>query len=220
MFIFDFAGTLANLYPSKEFILKNFLKRNNINVSLIDIKKAYYKIDNELFYSSVKIISKNKKKLFYNQFNRKLFNILNIENKPLAKKFYNFFLKKKKYWRLEYGVRDFLKKIKKKKIKVSLISNFDSKLIDILKKKRIHKYFDYLHISQNNNSEKPSINFYKSFFLKYGIPLKSSIYFGDNYKLDYLPAKKLNLKFFLIDKNNLCQFKIKNRLRKLSDYSF
>ena len=219
MFIFDFAGTLANISPSKENILRRFLQRNKINIIKKDIQEAYYKTDNLLFYSSVKIKNARQKKNFYKKYNAKLFNILKIKKKNLYKKFYNFFYKTQKHWRLEKNIKHLLKNISQNN-ELALMSNFDESLEVILKKKKIYKYFDYLHISQKVNKEKPSLFFYYNFFKKYKIPIKNAIYFGDNYKLDYIPSKKIKLKFFLVDKNNLCKKKIKNKIKYVSEYFY
>ena len=106
--IYDFAGTLAYLQPSKESILYYYLKKNNCRLEKKKIIEAYYKIDNDLFFSSIKINNKNKKKLFYKRYNRKLFKLLNLRNLQLSDNYYTYFVNLNKVWKIESRVKKFL----------------------------------------------------------------------------------------------------------------
>jgi FMN phosphatase YigB (HAD superfamily) len=214
--IYDFAGTLAYLQPSKESILYNYLKKNNCRLEKKKIIEAYYKIDNDLFFSSIKINNKNKKKLFYERYNRKLFKLLNLRNLQLSDNYYTYFVNLNKVWKIESRVKKFLLK-KKRKFNLYMISNFDNSLINILKDNKIFNLFNHLAISKKYKLEKPNTKFFLEFFKRTNTNINESVYFGDNYFLDFVPAKKIKLKVFMVDKNNLLKKKVR-KIKNIYDY--
>ena len=214
--IYDFAGTLAYLHPSKENILYNYLKKNNCRLKKKKIIEAYYKIDNDLFFSSIKINNKNEKKLFYHRYNRKLFKLLNLRNLQLSDNYYAYFVNLNKVWKIEARVKKFLLK-KKRKFNLYMISNFDNSLIHILKDNKIFNLFNHVAISKKYKLEKPNTKFFLEFFKRTNTNINESVYFGDNYFLDFVPAKKIKLKVFMVDKNNLLKKKIR-KIKNICNY--
>ena len=98
-----------------------------------------------------------------------------------------------------------------------MISNFDNSLIKILKDNKIINLFNHLAISKKYKLEKPNTKFFLEFFKKTNTNINESVYFGDNYFLDFVPAKKIKLKVFMVDKNNLLKKKVR-KIKNICDY--
>ncbi len=201
-FIFDFAGTIADLSPSSADMLRSFLKENyDICLEKKQAERAYDCVDRSLFYSSVKIHDMEDKKDFYKKYNDlilknlALFDIVDNSKNQL----FEYFTSIKRHWTLKYDVKDTFEILKEEGKTISIISNFDSKLKDIIENLGIYDLIDNIHISQDIGYEKPDVEFYKLFFEKYPISIKESVYVGDSYELDFTPATSIGLETFLID---------------------
>lgn len=201
--VFDFADTIARLEPSKEKIMKQYLKeRLSITISMEKIAQAYFYLQNFSFYSSVKIVTPEQKKEFYREYNKKIFSTLGILHhvEPFLDDFFAYFIECNKHWVIKPEALDLLQYLKSKKIQIGLISNFDTVLYDILEKNlQIKEFFSYIHISQEIGLEKPDIGFYKNFLEKYELNQQTILYVGDNYQLDFLPTYELGFKSLLLD---------------------
>ncbi len=201
-FIFDFAGTLADLKPLSEEMLYNFLKENyDLDIDIQKIQRAYECVDRNIFYSSVNVRSYEDKKDFY-----KFYNDIVLSNLALShivdnskNQIFEYFISIKRHWVLKKDVKDTFKRLKDKNKNISIVSNFDSKLKDILQNLQIDEFIDNLHISQDEGFEKPDVRFYEIFLKKYNINPKDSLYIGDSYELDFQPALKAGLEPLLLD---------------------
>ncbi len=201
-FIFDFAGTIAELSPSSADMLRSFLKENyDIRLEKSTAEKAYDCVDRSLFYSSVKIHDFEDKKEFYKNYNDlilknlALFDIVDNSKNQL----FEYFTSVKRHWILKYDVKETFEILKEEGKSVSIISNFDSKLKKILQDLEISHLIDNVHISQDIGYEKPDKKFYELFFEKYPPAIEESLYLGDSYELDFVPATSIGLKTLLID---------------------
>ena len=201
--VFDFADTIAKLVPSKELLVQSFIKEKlNLEIPIKRIEETYFYIQNLYFYSSVQIKDSSSKSKFYQEYNRKIFSNLGVLHlmEPFLDEFFEYFLKNKKHWILKEGVLELFKFIQAKDLKIGLISNFDTILIDILDHQlQIRDYFSYVHISQDIGLEKPNPDFYVDFLTKHNLKAEEILYIGDNYELDYLPSSTLGFKSVLLD---------------------
>jgi HAD superfamily hydrolase (TIGR01549 family) len=203
--LLDFAETIAELKPTREDILEDFLVQKKIKISKQKIYQVYKYIDISLPYSSVKINNIVDKNNFYLKYNHQLFTMLGLVHfsEDINKEFLDFFLGIKKHWTIKTDLFELLKELKKDGYSLSLISNFDTRLKDILHNLKLDDFFDFVHISQEAGLEKPDINFYKSFFEISKYNMSETIYIGDSYLLDYAPAKKIGLNVYLLDESHL-----------------
>lgn len=198
--IFDFADTISFLSPGKELLVQQFLA-NEANFS-IDEKKittAYHYLNNSLFYSSVKITNTNDKEKFYHEFNRCLLGILGVGHLVDSTLLYSFFKKNKQHWHLKEDTIDVLKKLKERSYTLSLVSNFDASLNDLLQNLQVKSLFDSIFISQSQGCEKPDAKFLSLPLHHHNILPTNAYFIGDNYNLDFLPAKKLGMNAILLD---------------------
>ena len=203
--IFDFAGTIADLSPSSATMLCGYLKeKEGIEIDEQLATRAYDCVDRSLFYSSVKIHKNEQKGEFYKKYNDLilknlgLFEVVDNSNNQL----FEHFLSIKRHWVLKNDVKETFMALKSSGKSISIVSNFDSKLKDIAKNLGILHLIDNMHISQDVGYEKPQIKFYELFFKNYNLDPKESLYVGDSYELDFMPAYNIGLKTLLIDERD------------------
>lgn len=198
--IFDFADTIAKLSPSKEEILHKFiLKELNLNISLKYIEKVYHCATNLFFYSSVNIQKIESKKEFYIKFNNDILSLLGIAHLLDSEKLFYYFSENSQHWVLKDGIKELFIKLREKGYLISLVSNFDKRLNQILEKLEIDELLDSKFISQEVGLEKPNVEFLKLSLKKHNIEPENIFYIGDSYCLDYLPGLKLGLNTYLLD---------------------
>jgi FMN phosphatase YigB (HAD superfamily) len=198
---FDFANTLGFLKPSSENLIYKFLKKKT---SKKKIKKAILELDNNIFYSSIKIKNYNEKKNFYIKYNKNLLFKLKLKKNCTenAKLLFYYFQKFKRRWVIDLKTKNFLIKIGSK-YELGIASNFDSYLRKILIRNKIIHLFKHIIISKEKNCEKPNSKFFK--LMKQKAKDKKIIFIGDNFSLDYKPALKNNIQALIISdkKTNL-----------------
>ena len=222
--LFDYAGTLAHISPSRESMLTQYLlamTKEDFGKDII--ARAFKKTDGELFYSSVNIITAAAKDNFYNQYNERLFENLGLVSmKGHGHEFRDHYYSVQKKWTLKDEVIPTLVDLERQNITMGVISNFDSSLRAILKENGIDMFFDFAAISQEVGLEKPNIEFYDHVVRKYDIDPGDTLYVGNDYELDYRPATEVGFKCLLYDEQkyykNLQVRKITN-LKEILHYT-
>jgi len=199
--LFDFAETLAELSPSRSEIVAGYVAGVvGLQVSTNDIERAYKAVDVMHPYSSVKIRTQSDREAFYKTYNAHMLMLLGLSHCIDPLDLMNAFTQHKAHWQLKPSALSTLKLLQEAGKKIGIISNFDSRLEDIVHSKlKLTPYIDYLHISQTEGLEKPDTAFYLSFFEKHGLDINSAVYVGDSYFLDFLPAQKIGLQAYLLD---------------------
>lgn len=205
--IFDFADTIARLSPSKEVLLQNFVKQEiALEIPIENISEVYHYCTNLMLYSSVKIDQFDSKKEFYINFNNALLALLGIADQVDGEKLFNYFVEHGQYWILKEGVEELFKTLKSNGILISLVSNFDTKLFDVLKEMQIMGYFDSIFVSQEVGLEKPDIEFFKLPLMEHQISPNNTYFIGDSYVLDFIPSQKMQMHSILLDEYNRYPF--------------
>ncbi len=206
--LFDFANTLAVLRPERLDVVSEHIERvSGIRVGREAIARAYNAIDMFMPYSSVKIYTAQQRSDFYREYNEKLLALLGVSHLVDPSGLYADFVNKKSHWVLKPHVLRVLRELRERDWKIGIISNFDRNLQQLLDEKLgLSGLVNYLHVSQAEGVEKPSIAFYKSFFERHGIDVSSSFYVGDSFLLDFLPAIKLGLRAWLLDEDSDYQY--------------
>ena len=217
--IFDFADTIAKLSPSKEELLQNFiLQEINLDISLKHIQEIYHYATNLFFYSSVNIKKIESKKEFYIKFNNDILSLLGISHLVDSEKLFHYFNENGQHWILKNDVKEIFMSLKEKNYLISLVSNFDERLNQILKKLEIDGLLDSKFISQEVRLEKPDIEFFKLPLKKHNIDSKNTFFIGDSYFLDFIPSNKLGIFPILLDENNRYPLiPEKNKIKNITD---
>lgn len=113
------------------------------------------------------------------------------------------------YWTCFYehmscyeGVLEFIKWIKKKHIKIAILTDYETKYqIQKLKVLNILHYIDVVVTSEEIGKEKPSSHMFLTALHKLKASPEESIMIGDDYKKDILGSKHLNICNFWLNKH-------------------
>ena len=126
--IFDFAGTLATLNPSRELILHSLLRKLGLEgISIAEIKKAYDVVDSSMFFSSVaERGDKNYRQDFYGRYNQAVINRLQISNRVKLTDVAEAFQLVESHWVLVDDAFSCLNILEAANIGVGILSNFQS----------------------------------------------------------------------------------------------
>ena len=203
--LFDFADTLAELQPNRQDIVAAYIERvGGIRVGMDAIARAYKAVDLLMPYSSVKTTTTTQRADFYRNYNQQLFSLLGVAHRADPSGLIAAFGETRAHWQLKPGAREMLAELRRRGYRIGIISNFDTRLEQI-----VHDHLglvgtvDYLHISQTEGVEKPDPRFYRGFFERHGLAIAQAFYTGDSYVLDFLPARSLGLKTWLLDEAGL-----------------
>ena len=202
--MFDFADTIAKLSPSKEEILQDLISKEiGALIPIAKITEVYHYATNLIFYSSVMIKELEKKEAFYNEFNKNVISLLGLSHLIDHSKIFTYFKEHGQHWELKNEVKDLFSELKDDGYLISLVSNFDTRLYDVLDIMQISSYFDSIFISQEVGLEKPNIDFFNLPLKKHSVEAGNSFFIGDSYFLDYLPSNKLGMNSILLDEKNI-----------------
>lgn len=202
--MFDFADTIAELYPSKETLVKEYIfEKTGIDVPTSRLEEVYYYINNTHFYSSVDIRNLDDKREYYTKYNQVYFELLGLSHMVESDGLYDFFKSKDQHWILKEGVKELLESLKRNGCILSLVSNFDKKLKTILIDMGIYDLFDSIYTSQECNLEKPNLDFFRLPLVEHTVDIKNTYFIGDNYHLDFLPAYRLGIYPILLDERDV-----------------
>ena len=85
--------------------------------------------------------------------------------------------------------------------KLGLISNWDDSLIDILRDLGILDFFDSITLSEDVGISKPDFEIFRSALADFPeVKPKETVYVGDEYKTDIIPAQQMKIFSILFDK--------------------
>ena len=101
---------------------------------------------------------------------------------------------------LEEGAEELLKNLKPR-YELGLISNWDESLTDILQNLGILNYFNSITISGDIGVSKPDSDIFRSALEDFpDVKPKESVYIGDDYLTDIVPALQMNMFAIFFDK--------------------
>ncbi|MEL6495755.1 MAG: HAD-IA family hydrolase [Cyanobacteria bacterium J06623_7] len=86
-------------------------------------------------------------------------------------------------------------------IELGIISNFDSRLIKVLKLLELDKYFNSTTISSTAGFAKPETNIFHIALAKHNVTSQAALHIGDNPVEDYQGAAKAGLKSFWLNRH-------------------
>jgi HAD superfamily hydrolase (TIGR01549 family) len=91
----------------------------------------------------------------------------------------------------------------RKKYKLILVSNTDSISVDsVLEKYGLKKHFDSIYLSCDMGMLKSNPKMFEAILKKEGLTKDDVIMVGDSIESDLIPAEKVGIRGFLIDRNN------------------
>jgi phosphoglycolate phosphatase len=205
--VFDLDGTLINSSLTVLDIL-NQIRRKYLNKKKIDLKKIskILSIGGKILIKKTLQIKKEKEVICYLKIFRNI-----------------YFSKKFNTQDIFPNVINFLKKVKKKNIKIIICTNKNSKLVKkILNESPFKKYVNFFVTSDIVNSYKPDKIFLDFILKKTTIPRDNLLYIGDS-KIDFKLCNNSNINFLLF-KNSLSDINkkdlifLKNKKMVFSNY--
>ena len=118
-------------------------------------------------------------------------------------------------WAIFPETKDVLKSLKEKNYRLGIISNFDSRVYDVMNNLEIHEYFDTFVISSEAGHAKPDPGIYHIALNEIGSDPKECLHIGDNIHNDFHGPRALGIQALVLDRDNEYesigdQHKIKN----------
>ena len=201
--LFDFGDTLASLAPAKEELFISAARSIGLELTLPAVQRAYQIVDFHNKYSSVNVKNRDK---FYREYNEQLCWALGINRhfEELAPLLAASF-KKNKTWQLIEGVPEVLAELKKRKIRLAIVANWDRDLPALAEQLKIKKYFASIVSSQEAGVEKPDPDIFEHALGELSLTTERDtiIYIGNEYKADIHGARAAGLIPILIDRYGL-----------------
>lgn len=105
-------------------------------------------------------------------------------------------------WAIFPETKDVLEGLKQKNYRLGIVSNFDSRVYDVMTNLDIHKYFDTFVISSEAGHAKPDPNIYHIALNKIGSDPKESLHIGDHIQNDFHGPRALGIQALLLDREN------------------
>ncbi|TMS19503.1 Haloacid dehalogenase-like hydrolase domain-containing protein 3 [Larimichthys crocea] len=87
-------------------------------------------------------------------------------------------------------------------LKLGVVSNFDSRLEEILRACGLLSHFSFLITSEEAGIAKPSPAIFDQALQKCGVPAATVAHIGDHYVKDYLTSRSVGIHGFLLDRHN------------------
>ena len=97
-------------------------------------------------------------------------------------------------WDLVPGARETFAHLKRRGLKLGVLSNWDSRLVKMLERLAIKDVFDVLVISHGVGFEKPHPEIFLEALRRAGTAQARALHVGDSYEADILPAKTLGMR--------------------------
>lgn len=105
-------------------------------------------------------------------------------------------------WAIFPETKNVLETLKEKNYRLGIISNFDSRVYDVMNNLKIRDYFDAFVISSEAGHAKPNPNIYHLALREIGADPKECIHIGDNIQNDFHGPRALGIQALLLDREN------------------
>jgi putative hydrolase of the HAD superfamily len=103
-------------------------------------------------------------------------------------------------WRLFPETRDVLDELRSRKLKIGVISNFDSRLYSVMDDLDIRSYFDSVTISSDTGYAKPQPQIFDAAIRSLGAPANRILFAGDSLLDDFQAGQTAGLATYLLDR--------------------
>jgi putative hydrolase of the HAD superfamily len=112
------------------------------------------------------------------------------------------FYRDRKAWRLFDDVEPALEALHAQRLWLAIISNFDSRIYDLLRAFKLDRYFHAVHISSRIGAAKPDPMIFHTALRHGGIEGHQALHVGDNLREDVEGAAAAGMKSVLIDRHH------------------
>ncbi len=104
-------------------------------------------------------------------------------------------------WRLFPETREVLEELRRRKLKIGVISNFDSRLYSVMKDLDILSFFDSVTISSETGYAKPQPEIFRAAIRSIGVPPDRILFAGDSLLDDFQAGQNVGIEAFLLDRS-------------------
>ncbi len=105
-------------------------------------------------------------------------------------------------WYVFEDVLPTLSALRERGVRMAVISNFDSRLDDLLAEMGLREYFEAVHISTRLGAEKPDPAIFDAALRRHGIAPAEALHIGDRAEADLAGAEAAGIRGLLIDRKN------------------
>jgi putative hydrolase of the HAD superfamily len=104
-------------------------------------------------------------------------------------------------WILFPETREVLEELHRNRLKLGVISNFDSRLYSVLEDLRIRSFFDAVTICSETGFAKPHPEIFRAAIRAFGVPPGRILFAGDSLLDDFQAGQNCGLDAFLVDRS-------------------
>jgi putative hydrolase of the HAD superfamily len=108
----------------------------------------------------------------------------------------------REFWRVYDDVAPALTELKRRGLKLGVISNFDSRLYDVLRVCDLDRFFDSVHVSTRVGAAKPDAAIFRAALNHYAIEAREAWHVGDSLRDDVEGASAIGVNAVLLDRHN------------------
>ncbi|HEY7184438.1 MAG TPA: HAD-IA family hydrolase [Blastocatellia bacterium] len=106
------------------------------------------------------------------------------------------------FWRVYADAEPALEDLKRRGLKLGVISNFDSRLYDVLRACNLDRFFDSVHVSTRVGAAKPDAAIFQAALSHHAVEARRAWHVGDSLREDFEGAAAAGLNAILLDRDN------------------
>jgi putative hydrolase of the HAD superfamily len=106
------------------------------------------------------------------------------------------------FWRVYDDVAPALEELKRRGLKLGVISNFDSRLYDVLRACSLDHFFDSVHVSTRVGAAKPDPAIFQSALSYHAVEQRRAWHIGDSFREDVEGAMAAGVNAVLLDRDD------------------
>jgi putative hydrolase of the HAD superfamily len=223
---FDAADTLFYIKQGLGNTYASVARKHGADPDPIRLKKAFSKAFNDApplaFGGMSDVDRKNLEKIYWKDIVDSVYQEVGMFERFDAHFDELFEVFRSEAWAIFPETKEVLSGLKEKNYKLGIISNFDSRVYDVMQNLDIHDYFDVFVISSEAGHAKPDPNIFHIALKQTGADPKECMHVGDNIYNDFHGPRALGIQALLLDRENEYesigeQHKIKN-LKELNKF--
>jgi len=207
---FDAGNTLLKAHPSVAHLYADTARRYGSDPAHEDLMAQFKNLRKEIApmaarqdQNPAQNIGPTAEKSWWREFVYRLFERVGMVNDfdAFFEDLYHVFSRKES-WRLYPEVLDVLEKLRRRSLKLFIVSNWDSRLTEICRDLGLTSYFQEIIISSLVGHEKPDPAIYRIALRSADIEPEAVLHVGDDREMDFLAARSLGLQALLVDRDH------------------
>jgi putative hydrolase of the HAD superfamily len=203
---FDAGNTLLSVYPSVGSIYAEVASIYGLDLTTEAIEQSFRKLWNEtapLVTNEGHRLNYDKERDWWKYLVREVFrdHLASMDFDQFFDHLYQRFAEAD-CWRLYEDVLAVLSELKERRLKLAIVSNWDSRLPALCEQLGISSFFEAVIVSSIVGYEKPHPNIFQIALELTGLAAEEVIYIGDDPFLDYQAARKIGIHSLHLDRAN------------------